>query len=443
MDEHYDVAVLGGGPAGCATAVGLSRLGHKVALITRPRRAPAIEGLSARTEKALIAAGLEAVLETLGPEVERRASWNGVTSAVNRERIVNRARFDARLLDGVRTSGVTLIDARVGASRKRENGYSLTLWTARERRRELTAGFIVEARGRQAPRHGGRSVATPATVAVIRRWRTAAAKGTFSATASFADGWAWFAGADDGWAVLQIFVSADKGMVPAKAGLAEFYKMLVAGIPETEGWLDGARAVGPVAARAAGPVLSEPSVAGGVLRVGDAAIALDPLSGHGIFEGLGCATAAIPTINTLLGKPGRAGTAKEFYRCRAGTRFLHAVGVGAQFYAGEERWPEQPFWRDRREVSGLDPSYAYQAPKAPVVARRPVVDGDLIALDDVIVTPDYPRGVWRIAGVRVAPLLAYLTGGEGTLEDAARAFEAPQEDIATARDWLRYRRLLD
>ncbi|MCB1728960.1 MAG: FAD-dependent oxidoreductase, partial [Halieaceae bacterium] len=39
-----DILVAGGGPAGCAAAIGLRRLGYSVVLVHMPRPWPSIEG---------------------------------------------------------------------------------------------------------------------------------------------------------------------------------------------------------------------------------------------------------------------------------------------------------------------------------------------------------------------------------------------------------------
>lgn len=442
MVERFDIVVLGGGPAGCATALGLSRLGHRVALVTRPRRVLAIEGLPARTEAVLKSVGLGAALATLGPRIERRASWRCETSTVNRERIVNRARFDAVLLKTLRLSDATVIDAAVGAIRTGEHGATVTLRPSRWDKMELEAGVIVEARGRQAPRSKGRRVAAPETAALVREWQIASDMGSFSATASFDDGWAWFAADHEGQAVLQVFVAGGRGQMPSREKLNRFYGDLIARIPEAAVWLTGARPVGPVIARAAGPVLCEPTIERGVIRVGDAAIALDPLSGHGVFEALGCALAAVPVINTLIRHPERADLAIDFYHYRAGTRFAHAIDVGREFYAGETRWPERPFWRGRRQPLKRQPMFVHWPPDEIVIARRPVVDGHVIKAADVLVMPDHPRGIWRVAGVPVVSLLEFLENKGSSLELAVRRFKVTFGEAAVARDWLRYRGLV-
>ena len=84
--ERYDIAILGGGPAGCVLALALRRLGFDVALVDRPRRFEALEGLSERAVDGLRHAGFAASLAALPEPAARQAHWNGSAFGGNRER---------------------------------------------------------------------------------------------------------------------------------------------------------------------------------------------------------------------------------------------------------------------------------------------------------------------------------------------------------------------
>ncbi|HSA79611.1 MAG TPA: FAD-dependent monooxygenase, partial [Geminicoccaceae bacterium] len=61
MAQDSDILIAGGGPAGCVAGTLLVGLGHRVRLITRPRR-PAVEGLSERVLHGLEASGCRRAL---------------------------------------------------------------------------------------------------------------------------------------------------------------------------------------------------------------------------------------------------------------------------------------------------------------------------------------------------------------------------------------------
>lgn len=69
------------------------------------------------------------------------------------------------------------------------------------------------------------------------------------------------------------------------------------------------------------------------LRVGDAAMAVDLLSGNGIFQSLSSALQAPAVINTLLQRPERAELARRFQQQRAGLLCYRAELAGADLLA--------------------------------------------------------------------------------------------------------------
>ena len=73
----------------------------------------------------------------------------------------------------------------------------------------------------------------------------------------------------------------------------------------------------------------------------------------------------------------------------------------------------------------------------PRVERRPVLCGDRIQEQDVIVTAQHPRGVWHMADVPLVRLKGYLESAEhATVTGAAAAVDRPAAAVASAIHWL-------
>jgi flavin-dependent dehydrogenase len=84
------------------------------------------------------------------------------------------------------------------------------------------------------------------------------------------------------------------------------------------------------------------------LAVGDAALAVDPISGSGVVRALQTAHAAATTVIAILtGDESRPIAAYEAELDRECTQYLRER---AQYYGAERRWDSAPFWRRRIAV---------------------------------------------------------------------------------------------
>jgi len=438
--EKLPVMVLGGGPAGVFTACGLVKLGFRVGLITRPRPFPAWEGLSERPRVSLRHFGFVKTLASIGPKVARAAHWNGVSRVQNQEYILERRRFDQALLEDAMDKGVEVIRGRVESVKRQRGRWHISYQTA-QGVRSLSTDFLVEGRGREARlgrRLSGSDVVTaPATSALLKSYRVSAGLSAMTSVAAFPKGWAWFLRDGVGTAILQIFIGSERGDLPPKDGLETYFSALTGQIPEAHDWLDGAQAEdSAVSVRTAAATLTRPAGGKDFLVVGDGSLALDPLSGNGIFYAIGSGLAAAPVINTLINRPADGDLALQFYRERIELAFAGGCQSAREFYASEQRWPGQPFWQARRdwpaEVSSAGPLSGTVE-----LCRKPVVRDGFITGEEVIVTPDHPRGVWQVDGVPLVRLLRSADSGEGM----AATFGVTAGQLAAARRWLAERNI--
>ena len=401
--------------------------------MTRPQR-PGVEGLSERVLRALEASGCRRALAAVGPAVRREASWNGVTTAANQEWVVGRERFDAALLEDAAAAGVEVVAARITRIERTGDG-----WQAQTSDGQRWAGgCLVEARGRRAP---GRRMRGPAATALGRLFEGVPTQpGT--AVAGCRGGWALYASTGHGAAALQIVLSSAQPL-PKRPGLPALFEALLEEVGPARDWLGGGRAVGEISARHADTSRADASIEDGLIRVGDAALALDPLSGHGVFEAIASATAAAPVINTVLRRPDDAALAQAFYEERVRLSFERFARIGRDFYRLEGRWREAPFWHARRNWPDDRPAHPPPSASVPQIRTMPVVEDGFVVAREVIVTADHPRGVFQVDGVPVAKLLRTVQAGEADPIEAARCCcdrAAPQ--VETALAWLRYRGLL-
>jgi len=399
-----DILVLGGGPAGGAVAIGLRRLGYEVLLVSEPRPFDAVEGISDRVIQGMQAAGFRLALEAMAAPSPRQVTWNGVTSAANTERLVPRQRFDQALLQDLAEQGVRVVSGRVKSCRGHEDGYRAEVESADGSTQWLAGGFLVEARGRAAPAAGVPRVRGAQTVSLLQYWQGPAAAPK-TAVQSFADGWAWMALRNDGRRYLQLTLDVASAELPPKSQLGEWCRQRLQQLEQAAPFMQDAEPVGEVDARTSTPVLCEQSAGDSWIRVGDAAMAVDPLSGNGIFQALSSALQAPAVVNTLIRHPERAELAKQFHEARIQGLFYRFARIGRDFYAQESQWSERPFWQTRRRWPDQQPLHLGVTPEQVATGMRPVVENGLINAAHVVITPDQPLGIWHLNGLPLAPLL--------------------------------------
>lgn len=424
MSEPH-IVVLGAGPAGAATAIGLRRLGYLVTVVSEWRRFAAVEGVSQRVLEGLRHAGLGGALSEAAMPATRQVRWNGEHLQMNQEFLLDRQRFDRALRDDLARAGVTLVEGRIREVARAE-GHQVRL----DDGQTLQAEFLVEARGRQAPLAADR-MRGPETISLLNLWHDAPGAPA-SAVESLDDGWAWMARLADGRCYWQITLDAQG--VPTKAALPEYCatrrrdSALVAE-------LFGAQAMEPaqVHARSSTAILAGECVGDDWIRVGDAAMAVDPLSGNGIFQSLSSALQAPVVINTLLRRPERAALARQFHQQRVEQLFMRFARIGRDFYGQEQTRAGLPFWARRRGWPDAQPLHLAADWQSVQVARRPVLRDGFVDEAEVVVTADQPLGVWHLQGVELAPVVRAVLAGQALDEVMSSHSEAQRMML---RRWL-------
>lgn len=419
------IVVLGAGPAGAATAIGLRRLGYSVTVVSEWRRFAAVEGVSQRVLEGLRHAGLGGALSQAAMPATRQVHWNGQHLQMNQEFLLDRQRFDRALRDDLQRAGVSVVEGRVREV-VHEGGHHVRL----DDRQVLIADFLVEARGRQAPLAPDR-LRGPETVSLLNVWQGTPGAPA-SAVESLEDGWAWMARLEDGRCYWQ--VTLDAAGLPGKAGLAD-YCVARRACSALVAELFDAQALVPaqVHARSSTAILAGECVGQDWIRVGDAAMAVDPLSGNGIFQSLSSALQAPVVINTLLRKPERAGLARQFHQQRVEQLFLRFARIGRDFHGQEQGRAGQPFWGRRQSWPDAQPLHMAADWNAVRVERRAVLRDGWVDEAEVVVTADQPLGVWHLQGVELAPVVKALKVGKTV---GAVLSGLPSEQQMQLRRWL-------
>jgi geranylgeranyl reductase family protein len=311
-----DVIVVGGGPAGAATAVMLRQRGHDVLLIDEarfPRDKVCGESVSPEAWRLLAELGVDGAVRALAPHPVRgmavtapdgtcfRGDYRGAPQpgfAVRRER------FDRVLLERARESGVEVREG-TRATGLLQRGGSVEGITA------VNGGEPEALRARLVIGADGRRSVVARRLGLLRehrRLRKFAVRGYWEGMQALEERGEMHGGGGGYCGVAPLsptlanvtFVLDRREMVAAGGGLETFYRRTLRRWPRIAERLETATLLSPP--RAIGPLALESSrvSAPGALLVGDAAGFYDPFTGEGVTLALRSAELAAEVADRCL-----------------------------------------------------------------------------------------------------------------------------------------------
>jgi 2-polyprenyl-6-methoxyphenol hydroxylase-like FAD-dependent oxidoreductase len=398
-----DIMVIGSGPAGAATAIGLSRLGYKVQLISGQRQHPVTEGVSERVLGAFKHLGLQRALQTLSAPIHRTVHWNDESRSANVERLVQRQQLDQAINADLLAQGIEPLNGQVTKLEWRHQQWQAHCQLSNGQQQLITADYLVDARGRSAPLGHGQRVRGPESVTIYQNWQIPRCQ-PFVSVMTVANGWLWAANTGQGQLYSQQSMGINDKALNNKADIPQLLKQQLAKIPHCQTLTDDMQAIGKAGARSSTAIMPGEVITPNSIRVGDAAMAGDPLSGNGMFMGLSAALIAPAVINTQLQRPAQAELAMSFYQQRLQHLFTRFARIGRDFYQQESRWPNADYWQQRQQWPDSTAAHSTEN-KVLGIAHKPVVIDGWIESKEVVITSENPLGIWQIDGKNAAELL--------------------------------------
>jgi len=368
--RKWDVAVLGAGPAGCATALALKRKGVDRVCVVDPGRhrgSSVGETLPPDVRWVLEELGLwsgfvgeahEACLGSCSSWGSDALGYNDfVLSPLGKGWHLDRQRFDSFLLDNMVSCGATLISGArfVDCERDRQDGFRLRLRARDDAESLITARFVVDATGSRsafARRAGARRNYLDSLTFVYGFFDNSAGRSVSRLTMLEAveAGW-WYAAGVPGQRVAVAFATDADVVRRDMLFREERWLARVLRTRHIAPRLDGCGFLGnSLAIRAAPSFLLDPVAGAGWLAVGDAAATYDPLSSQGIHNALEDGIAAANTIAAAIASDTKA---PGGYPQAMAARFKEYQANRNYFYDLETRWPGSAFWERRRERTQL------------------------------------------------------------------------------------------
>jgi flavin-dependent dehydrogenase len=396
----FDVAIIGGGPFGSATAVSLRKHAPSLSVVlieATHYEAPRIgETLPPPARSILEHLGVWPVFQAQAHRevYGTTAAW-GAAMPLDNDFIympantgwhLDRAAFDRMLASQAESSGAAvLLGTRVRDAQRADGRWRLTLSSGSV----LSARFIVDATGGAAAiarRHGARFVEADQLVGIARMFEGGSSDPR-TVVEAFEDGWWYTAGLPDGRRVVVCMTDAD---IARRMRLrnGQQWRAQLSAMPIIGGMLSASQPCGPIIVRSTQSRRLEPVVGEGWLAVGDCASRFDPLSSQGIVKALRSGIFASYAIGDFLTKNDRNDEKAQLVRapdCGSGGRgfkprcendrnvenvgnngndgndesgllryrryvseeFKSYCEARAKYYREEQRWPRSEFWRRR------------------------------------------------------------------------------------------------
>lgn len=359
----FDVAVIGAGPAGSAIARRLALRGARVALVERTRfEAPRMgESLAPAALPLLTALGLREEFFALKPmrSFGTRSCWGEETPAVHSHLMspwgcgwhVDRASFDRMLAEGARNAGAkAFFGMSLAAFTSTRRGWQLVLHeTGAEKKLSVSTSLLIDATGRTArcsTQLGAQRVLLDRLVAAFVRFDKADTdREGYVLVETAPEGW-WYSAPLPGSSMIAMLMTDSDLCRNLKAASIDSWRALIRTTVLTQSRLTQAHeCAAPMVCSAVSHRLQRSERCRPWLAVGDAALAVDPISGSGVVRALRTAEAGAVTISAMLERGSRAEIAD--YEKERDVECSRYLDERARYYGLESRWIEQPFWARR------------------------------------------------------------------------------------------------
>jgi flavin-dependent dehydrogenase len=266
---------------------------------------------------------------------------------------VDRCAFDRMLSEAANRAGAAVFSATTCIECKETSGvWTLTLQPSSERGGQawtLRARVVIDATGRAArlaPWLGASRVLLDHLVGIATLFDRIDTEGNGHVMVeSTGDGWWYSAPVSDGRMMAMLMTDADlcgRGQLSSRP----VWQARLQAAEATQRRLAGAAAVwGPRVFCALSQRLRRRNWRLPWLAVGDATLAVDPISGSGLVRALSTARAAAESVAALL--DGQARSAIEDYEADRDRECTSYLFERAAYYGIEQRWRQSPFWGRR------------------------------------------------------------------------------------------------
>ncbi len=358
---HYDICVIGAGPAGATIANRLVDLGYRVALIEKSSFPRPHIGLS-------LTSGIHHWLQLLqiDKQVAQLPCKKAHTSVVlwsSEEPIVktfkkdkagyhiDRGLFDALLVAECEKKKVSIFQP--GSIKNLEQLEDCT-WkmnvTCSDEQYNITTSFIVDACGRKSILKHSKKSYQPKLLATYAYWKSDTNKDKNSFIEAGNEHWYWGAPLNTDDFILCIF--SDPQKIKDSSSVEEFYHHTLSTSTFASPILAGT-IKGEITVCDATPYYDNHVIGNSFIKIGDAAYTMDPISSQGVQKAMKSGIQGAIIVNTILKKQ-NASLAIRYYENLIASEVRKNKQWTSDFYGEQILFPGSEFWTSRKTAKKTD-----------------------------------------------------------------------------------------
>ncbi|MFQ5930095.1 MAG: NAD(P)/FAD-dependent oxidoreductase [Acidobacteriota bacterium] len=467
--KSFDVAVIGGGPAGSTIGRLLTEWGYSVFIVCKPPGSgPSLaESLPPSIRKLFSFLGILSAIDQAGfyrtsgntvwwgDAAGRVERFSGPASSWGYQ--VLRSDFDRLLLGLAREAGARVcsngivrhVDCHTGDLAHFEYG------TAGGKKTQVTAKFILDCSGRAGviARSQGLRKKGPGynTLAVASFWQNDSGwkleDETHTLVETYRDGWAWSVPLSPTMRCFTVMVDSRTTQLNRTSGLRSIYQSEIEKTKHFKRLLSGSTMKTAPWGCDASLYWAQSYARPQFLLVGDAASVVNPLSSYGVKKALASAWVGAVVVNTCLRRAEMREAALEFYSHREHEVYLSYLRQSLRYFEEAAAVHSHPFWMDRaqsrvdedlwvadEEELKRDPKVlaAFDAlKKSPCIRlrrgegvsieKKAAIAGREVVLEQALIGPGLPSGLRFLGGVDL-PTLVGVGGEHSQVPDLFEAY---------------------